>query len=118
MFASFVGILYVEIKGIPKTNSTYACNCSFFVCSSACVFTTSFRGCWHSILKSEEDKTSAVSLEYWFQCIDLDCDGQIRPSEMRYFYAEQLHRMECLSQVMIVICGRLYPYRLQTGRHF
>jgi len=52
--------------------------------------------CW--FILSEEDKTSAVSLEYWFQCIDLDCDGQIRPSEMRYFYAEQLHRMECLSQ--------------------
>jgi len=47
---------------------------------------------------SEEDKTSPIALEYWFSCIDLDCDGQVRASEMRYFYEEQLHRMECLSQ--------------------
>uniref|UniRef100_A0A061RTI5 Protein phosphatase 2 (Formerly 2A), regulatory subunit B n=1 Tax=Tetraselmis sp. GSL018 TaxID=582737 RepID=A0A061RTI5_9CHLO len=47
---------------------------------------------------SEEDKTTDVSLEYWFSCVDLDCDGAIRPNEMLYFYEEQLHRMECLSQ--------------------
>lgn len=40
-----------------------------------------------------------MSLEYWFLCIDLDCDGGVAASEMRYFYEEQLHRMECLSQV-------------------
>lgn len=49
--------------------------------------------------QSEEDKTSPMSLEYWFLCIDLDCDGGVAASEMRYFYEEQLHRMECLSQV-------------------
>jgi len=47
---------------------------------------------------SEEDKSSALSLEYWFTCIDLDFDNRIVASEMRYFYEEQLHRMECLSQ--------------------
>eukprot|EP00873_Tetraselmis_striata_P007413 jgi/Tetstr1/427677/TSEL_017802.t1 len=52
--------------------------------------------CW--FILSEEDKTSDVSLEYWFDCVDLDCDGAIRPNEMLYFYEEQLHRMECLSQ--------------------
>jgi hypothetical protein len=33
-----------------------------------------------------------------FTCIDLDFDNRIVASEMRYFYEEQLHRMECLSQ--------------------
>ncbi|XP_002966764.2 probable serine/threonine protein phosphatase 2A regulatory subunit B''delta [Selaginella moellendorffii] len=47
---------------------------------------------------SEEDKTSEPSLEYWFKCIDLDCDGVVTPNEMQYFYEEQLHRMECLAQ--------------------
>ena len=90
---------------------------------------------------SEEDKTNNISLDYWFKCIDLDCDGCLRANEMlvcswrhvhppvapaslvglanhcraahllqgsrmggvlcpimQYFYEEQLHRMECLSQ--------------------
>lgn len=47
---------------------------------------------------SEEDKTSDVSLDYWFRCVDLDCDGALQPNEMLYFYEEQLHRMECLAQ--------------------
>jgi serine/threonine-protein phosphatase 2A regulatory subunit B'' len=47
---------------------------------------------------SEEDKTTELSLEYWFKCVDLDCDGRITPNEMQYFYEEQLHRMECMAQ--------------------
>eukprot|EP00884_Botryococcus_braunii_P021339 jgi/Botrbrau1/788/Bobra.0181s0041.2 len=47
---------------------------------------------------SEEDKSNDVSLEYWFKCVDLDCDSCLRANEMLYFYEEQLHRMECLSQ--------------------
>mmetsp|Transcript_5146 Transcript_5146/g.14795 ORF Transcript_5146/g.14795 Transcript_5146/m.14795 type:complete len:540 (-) Transcript_5146:595-2214(-) len=47
---------------------------------------------------SEEDKSSDVSLDYWFRCVDLDCDGCLQPNEMLYFYEEQLHRMECLAQ--------------------
>lgn len=31
---------------------------------------------------SEEDKTNNVSLDYWFKCIDLDCDGCLRANEM------------------------------------
>jgi hypothetical protein len=31
---------------------------------------------------SEEDKTNNISLDYWFKCIDLDCDGALRPNEM------------------------------------
>ena len=47
---------------------------------------------------SEEDKSTPVALDYWFQCVDLDGDGVITPTEMEFFYDEQLHRMECISQ--------------------
>ncbi|KAL4422182.1 hypothetical protein ABPG77_006423 [Micractinium sp. CCAP 211/92] len=47
---------------------------------------------------SEEDKTTDASLDYWFRCCDLDSDGRLTPDELLYFYEEQLHRMECLSQ--------------------
>jgi len=43
---------------------------------------------------SEEDKTTDTALEYWFSCVDLDCDGVVRPREMWFFYEEQLRRME------------------------
>lgn len=45
---------------------------------------------------SEEDKSSEPSVEYWFKCVDLDCNGVITPNEMQFFYEEQLHRMECM----------------------
>ncbi|XP_024359768.1 serine/threonine protein phosphatase 2A regulatory subunit B''alpha isoform X2 [Physcomitrium patens] len=51
---------------------------------------------------SEEDKTSETSLDYWFKCVDLDCDGVITANEMHYFYEEQLHRMECMAQEAIL----------------
>ncbi|KAL4853724.1 putative serine/threonine protein phosphatase 2A regulatory subunit B''gamma [Chlorella vulgaris] len=47
---------------------------------------------------SEEDKATDASLDYWFRCCDLDGDGRLTPDELLYFYEEQLHRMECLSQ--------------------
>ena len=31
---------------------------------------------------SEEDKGHDLSLEYWFRCCDLDCDGALRSHEM------------------------------------
>ncbi len=31
---------------------------------------------------SEEDKSNNVSLDYFFKCIDLDCDGCLRANEM------------------------------------
>ncbi|GAB4813663.1 hypothetical protein N2152v2_000709 [Parachlorella kessleri] len=52
--------------------------------------------CW--FIMSEEDKSTDSSLEYWFRCVDLDGDGKLASSELLYFYEEQLHRMECLSQ--------------------
>lgn len=47
---------------------------------------------------SEEDKTNDTALEYWFRCVDLDCDGVITPSEMWYFYEEQMKRLEATRQ--------------------
>jgi len=53
------------------------------------------------LLLSEEDKTNPTSIRYWFRCIDLDGDGCVTPYEMEYFYREQMHRMECLSQEVV-----------------
>ena len=36
---------------------------------------------------SEEDKSNELSLEYWFRCVDLDCDGKLRPNEMLVWFA-------------------------------
>ncbi|EOY06069.1 Calcium-binding EF-hand family protein isoform 4 [Theobroma cacao] len=47
---------------------------------------------------SEEDKSSEPGLEYWFKCIDLDGNGVLTPTEMQFFYEEQLRRMECMAQ--------------------
>ncbi|CAA7050294.1 unnamed protein product [Microthlaspi erraticum] len=47
---------------------------------------------------AEEDKSSEPSLEYWFKCIDLDGNGVITPNEIHFFFEEQLHRMESLTQ--------------------
>lgn len=43
---------------------------------------------------SEEDKTTDASIDYWFQCIDLDSDGLLSSHDMRVFYDAQLERME------------------------
>ncbi|KAG5567391.1 hypothetical protein RHGRI_002816 [Rhododendron griersonianum] len=51
---------------------------------------------------AEEDKSSEPSLEYWFKCIDLDGNGVITVNEMQYFYEEQFHRIECMSQEPIL----------------
>lgn len=47
---------------------------------------------------SEEDKSTDVSLAYWFNCCDIDGDGIITPEDMRYFYKSQLHRVTSLGQ--------------------
>jgi len=47
---------------------------------------------------SEEDKTTDAALKYWFKCVDLNGDGRLSGDELMFFYEEQLHRMECLSQ--------------------
>jgi serine/threonine-protein phosphatase 2A regulatory subunit B'' len=43
---------------------------------------------------SEEDKTNPTSIKYWFKVVDLDDNGIITPSEMEYFYQEQIQRLE------------------------
>ena len=47
---------------------------------------------WYML--SEEDKTTKTSIKYWFKVIDLDDNGIITPSEMEYFYEEQIERLE------------------------
>jgi len=49
-------------------------------------------------LMSEVDKTSDISLEFWFRCLDLDGDGVIAAYELEYFFAEQASRLQQLSQ--------------------
>ncbi|CAN6853843.1 unnamed protein product [Brassica oleracea] len=51
---------------------------------------------------AEEDKSSEPSLEYWFNCIDLDGNGIITRNEMQFFYEEQLRRMECMAQEAVL----------------
>lgn len=43
---------------------------------------------------SEEDKMTDASLEYWFGCVDLDCDGLLSSYDVRPFYDAQVERME------------------------
>jgi len=45
---------------------------------------------------SEEDKMSQTSVEYWFECLDLDGDGYLSVSDLEYFYEEQVSRMSAL----------------------
>jgi hypothetical protein len=52
-------------------------------------------------LISEVDKTSDVSQEYWFRCIDLDGDGVLAQYELEAFFQEQITRMQGLSQEVV-----------------
>lgn len=48
-------------------------------------------------LLCDQDRQSDRSMEYWLNMFDLDGDGYIRDHEMKYFYEEQVQRMECLN---------------------
>jgi len=48
-------------------------------------------------LLCDQDRQTDRSVEYWFHLFDLDGDGCIRDHEMKYFYEEQVQRMECLN---------------------
>jgi len=48
-------------------------------------------------LLCDQDRSTERSMEYWFHLFDLDGDCCIRDYEMKYFYEEQVQRMECLS---------------------
>ena len=63
---------------------------------------------------SEEDKGNTTSLRYWFDLIDVNEDDVIRCDEMRFFYHQQMHRMECLGHEVVpfedIVC-QLYVDR-------
>ncbi|EFA83933.1 hypothetical protein PPL_03003 [Heterostelium album PN500] len=46
---------------------------------------------------SEEDKNNSTSIEYWFNCLDFDCDGILSYHEMEYFYNDQKDRLDNLN---------------------
>lgn len=48
-------------------------------------------------LLCDQDRQTDRSIEYWFSLLDLDGDGFIKDYEMKYFYDEQVQRMECLN---------------------
>jgi len=52
-------------------------------------------------LISEVDKNNDVALEYWFNVIDLDCDGLLTTFEIEWFFEEQKQRIQSLSQELI-----------------
>lgn len=47
-------------------------------------------------LLCDQDRQCDRSVEFWFNLLDMDGDGVIRDYELRYFYDEQVQRMECL----------------------
>lgn len=53
-------------------------------------------------LLSEEEKTTPQAIEYWLRCLDMDGDGKLTAPDMLHFYTEQLHRMECMSQEVVM----------------
>jgi len=53
---------------------------------------------------SEQDKTNAVSIRYWFRVLDLDGDGVLSPYELELFYAEQAAKIER-------VCGESIPFQ-------
>mmetsp|Transcript_66138 Transcript_66138/g.119098 ORF Transcript_66138/g.119098 Transcript_66138/m.119098 type:complete len:585 (+) Transcript_66138:167-1921(+) len=48
-------------------------------------------------LLNDQDQLTDRSIEFWFNIFDLDADGVIRDYELKYFYEEQVQRMECLN---------------------
>ena len=52
---------------------------------------------------SEEDKANEVALRYWFDLLDLDCDGALRAFEVRTFYGEQMRRMGSLGHEVVKV---------------
>ncbi|KAG0175456.1 hypothetical protein DFQ29_007146 [Apophysomyces sp. BC1021] len=45
-------------------------------------------------LLSEIDKTTPMAIEYWFRCMDTDCDGVLSAYELSHFWVEQEKRQK------------------------
>ncbi len=88
------------------------------------------------ILMSEEDKSSVTSQKFWFRMLDIDNDGVLSAFELeyvlyfceaanraivtracRFFYKEQQHRMEVLSQEVVTF-GDMYCQMHDLVRSF
>eukprot|EP00468_Gymnochlora_sp_CCMP2014_P009500 CAMPEP_0167755352 /NCGR_PEP_ID=MMETSP0110_2-20121227/8774_1 /TAXON_ID=629695 /ORGANISM="Gymnochlora sp., Strain CCMP2014" /LENGTH=274 /DNA_ID=CAMNT_0007641325 /DNA_START=737 /DNA_END=1561 /DNA_ORIENTATION=- len=73
-------------------------------------------------LMSEVDKTSDISVEYWFRCLDLDGDGVIAAYELEYFFSEQAARLQQLSQEEVlftdVLCQLNDMIKPKVESHF
>lgn len=54
--------------------------------------------CYHY---PQEDKTNEASLRYWFGVADVDGDGVLSASDLRYFYREQEQRMRSYGMEVI-----------------
>ena len=52
-------------------------------------------------LISEVDKNNDVSLDYWFNVVDIDGDGVISTFEIEWFFEQQRERIQSLSQELI-----------------
>lgn len=50
---------------------------------------------------AEKDKENPVSVRYWFRLLDIDGDGIVDLREMRWFYEEQVDRMESLGHEVV-----------------
>ena len=52
-------------------------------------------------LIAEIDKSQRVSVDFWFNALDLDSDGIVTGYEMEFFFDEQKQRIQALSQEQI-----------------
>ncbi|CAE7652788.1 B''BETA [Symbiodinium pilosum] len=58
-------------------------------------------------LLNDQDQITDRSIEFWFNIFDLDADGVVRDYELKFFYEEQVQRMECLNYETIAFCDVL-----------
>lgn len=91
-----------------------------FICTTCinhCSYHVVLPQAWYvDFMLSEEDKGNSTSLRYWFELIDIDEDGVIRGDEMRVFYHQQMHRMECLGHEVVpfedILCQLYVPVEM------
>ena len=52
-------------------------------------------------LLAEEDKQTSPALTYWFHVLDIDGDGYLSASDMRWFYEELMSRLEAMNEEIV-----------------